>query len=56
MKGKVALVKTRGFWRADTVSPTKQCYHRNSNAETYHLIGDAMGHAMTGLCKKKPQT
>ena len=42
MKGKVALVKTRGFWRADTVSPTKQCYHRNSNAETYHLIGDAL--------------
>ncbi len=54
-KGNVAFVKTQSFWRADAMSPTKQGYHWNSNAETYYLIGEAMGHAMKSLCEKKPQ-
>jgi len=51
-KGNVAFVKTQSFWRAEAESPTKQGYHWNSNAETYYLIGDAMGHAMVKLCAK----
>ena len=45
-QGNVAFVGTRAFWRKEDVSPTKQGYHWNSNAETYYLIGEAMGHAM----------
>jgi len=52
-KGTVAFVKTRNFWRKEEVSPTKQGYHWNSNAETYYLIGEGMGHAMRKLCEKK---
>ncbi|WP_020469802.1 sialate O-acetylesterase [Zavarzinella formosa] len=52
-KGNVAFVKTTGFWRSEEVSPTKQGYHWNSNAETYYLIGEAMGQAMLKLCEKK---
>ncbi|MBA4064404.1 MAG: sialate O-acetylesterase [Isosphaera sp.] len=51
-KGNVAFVSTTGFWRTEDVSPTKQGYHWNSNAETYYLIGEAMGRAMTKLCGK----
>jgi hypothetical protein len=50
-KGNVAFVGTRDFWRAEANSPTKQGYHWNSNAETYYLIGDSMGHAMKKLCQ-----
>ncbi len=53
-KGTVAFVGTRDFWRDKDVSPTGQAYHWNTNAETYYLIGDAMGTAMTKLCEKKP--
>lgn len=53
-KGTVAFVGTKAFWRDKEVSPTGQAYHWNTNAETYYLIGEAMGHAMTKLCGKKP--
>jgi alpha-galactosidase len=49
-KGNVACVKTQGFWRSKEQSPSAQGYHWNSNAETYYLIGEAMGKAMTRLC------
>ncbi|MBL8798454.1 MAG: sialate O-acetylesterase [Planctomycetia bacterium] len=49
-KGNVAFVKTQHFWRPEEQSPTKQGYHWNSNAETYYLIGEAMGGAMNKLC------
>ncbi len=49
-KGNVAFVGTREFWREQDVSPSSQDYHWNSNAETYYLIGEAMGNAMNGLC------
>jgi hypothetical protein len=53
-KGTVAFVKTQSFWRKEEDSPTKQGYHWNTNAETYYLIGEAMGHAMKTLCEPKP--
>lgn len=48
-KGNVAFVGTRGFWRPEDQSPSGQDYHWNSNAETYWLIGEAMGRAMLPL-------
>ncbi len=50
-KGNVAFVGTKGFWRPKEVSPTGQNYHWNGNAETYYLIGTAMGDAMKRLCR-----
>ena len=52
-KGNVAFVGTRAFWRSEEQSPTKQGYHWNSNAETYYLIGEAMGEAMKRLLGAK---
>lgn len=53
-KGNVAFVGTKAFWRDRGVSPTGQAYHWNNNAETYYLIGEAMGVAMKRLCGVKP--
>ncbi|MCH7224686.1 Ig-like domain-containing protein [Haloferula sp. A504] len=47
--GNVASVDTTGYWRDSSVSPSNQGYHYNWNAETYLLVGDAMGRAMVGL-------
>jgi hypothetical protein len=44
-KGNVAFVGTKAFWRPAEESPSAQGYHWNSNAETYYLIGEAMGEA-----------
>jgi hypothetical protein len=52
--GNVAFVATREFWREKDVSPLNANYHWNNNAETYYLIGDAMGTAMKKLCEAKP--
>jgi alpha-galactosidase len=51
-KGNVAFVPTRNFWRPKEESPSGQNYHWNSNAETYWLIGQAMGEAMKQLTAK----
>jgi len=48
-QGNVAFVGTRAFWRPKEQSPSGQSYHWNSNAETYYLIGEAMGQAMKHL-------
>jgi alpha-galactosidase len=48
-KGNVAFVSTKAFWRPQEQSPTGQGYHWNTNAETYYLIGEAMGEAMKKL-------
>ncbi|MBA4192578.1 MAG: sialate O-acetylesterase [Planctomycetaceae bacterium] len=53
-KGNVAFVGTRAFWRDVAASPSNQGYHWNTNAETYYLIGEAMGTAMKKLCDAKP--
>jgi len=52
-KGNVAFVSTRAFWRPKEWSPSGQGYHWNSNAETYYLIGEAMGEAMKRLLGAK---
>jgi alpha-galactosidase len=48
-QGNVAFVGTRAFWRPTEESPTSQGYHWNTNAETYYLIGEAMGQVMLRL-------
>ena len=48
-EGTVATVDTRPFWREIDESPKNQDYHYHRNAETYMLIGDALGRAMVGL-------
>jgi len=53
--GTVASVDTRDFWREIDESPTNQDYHYNRNAETYVLIGDALGRAMVGLLAGKAE-
>lgn len=50
-QGNVAFVGTKEFWRPQEVSPSGQGYHWNNNAETYYLIGEAMGDAMLMLLK-----
>ena len=52
-KGTVAFVPTRDFYRPAEVSPSKQAYHWNNNAETYFLIGSHIGKAMLALLKSK---
>lgn len=52
-QGNVAFVPTQKFWRTREESPSGQGYHWNTNAETYFLIGDAMGKAMIRLIEKK---
>jgi hypothetical protein len=48
-EGTVACIETRGFFRPAEESPSRQGYHWNGNAETYFLIGDAMGNAMVEI-------
>jgi len=50
-KKTVACVETRDFFRPPELSPTRQGYHWNGNAETYFLIGDGMGKAMVDILK-----
>jgi alpha-galactosidase len=47
--GNVKTMEARGFWRDSSVSPSGQGYHYNWNAETYLLVGDALGRAMVEL-------
>jgi hypothetical protein len=48
-KGNVLTVETRDFWREPEVSPRNQDFHYNQNAETYMLVGEAMGKGMVKL-------
>ena len=47
--GTVKSVDTLGYWRDVAESPVNQDYHYNRNAETYMLVGDALGRAMVEL-------
>jgi alpha-galactosidase len=47
--GNVKTMDTRGYWREVAESPANQDYHYNRNAETFMLVGDAMGRAMLEL-------
>ena len=54
----VHCVETGSFARPVEESPSKQGYHWNSNAETYYLIGEAMGKAMLEMAgsSSKPES
>ena len=52
-KGNVLSIDTRPFWRKAEVSPQNQDYHYNRNAETYYLVGESIGRAMTRLMEGK---
>ncbi len=49
LAGNVKTIDTRPFWRPVGVSPMDQDYHYNHNAETYMLVGDALGRAMVEM-------
>ena len=53
--GAVASVDIRDFWREVDESPMSQNYHYNRNAETYLLVGDALGRAMVKLLGGKAE-
>jgi alpha-galactosidase len=53
--GNVASVDTRDFWREIDESPKGEDYHYNRNAETYVLIGDALGRTMVRLLGGKAE-
>ena len=53
--GNVASVDTRAFWREVDESPKGEDYHYNRNAETYMLIGDALGRATVRLLGGKAE-
>jgi len=48
-KGSVLTVETRDFWRSVEQSPKNQNFHYNQNAETYMLVGEALGRAMVKM-------
>ena len=50
-KGNVHTIETRGFWRDASISPRNQGFHYNQNAETYMLVGEALGDAILSLIK-----
>ena len=47
--GNVRTVEIRDFWREPAVSPRDQGFHYNGNAETYLLVGEALGRGMVEL-------
>ncbi|WP_144394583.1 sialate O-acetylesterase [Pleionea sediminis] len=47
--GNVITVDTRGFWRSAADSPSRDGSHYRKNAETFMLVGEAMGKGMLTL-------
>jgi alpha-galactosidase len=50
--GNVKTVEARGFWRDKSISPSpggNQGFHYNRHAETFMLVGDALGRGMIDL-------
>lgn len=47
--GNVKSFDARGYWRDLAVSPANEGYHYHRNAETYMLVGDALGRGMIDL-------
>lgn len=52
-RGNVATAETRDFWRSADVSPREQGFHYNQNAETYMLVGEALGKVMVKMQEGK---
>jgi len=51
----VLTIETRDFWREPEVSPKNQGFHYNQNAETYMLVGEALGKGMLKLLSGKKE-
>ena len=51
-RGNVLTVESRDFWRPAELSPRNQGFHYNQNAETYMLVGEALGQGMIKLLKQ----
>ena len=51
--GNVLTVETRGFWKDASISPRDQGFHYNGNAETYLMVGDALGRGMVELLENQ---
>lgn len=51
--GNVLTVETRDFWKDASISPRNQGFHYNGNAETYMLVGDALGKGMVKLLEER---
>lgn len=49
----VLTVETRQYWKDASVSPRNQDFHYNGNAETYLMVGDALGRGMVKLLEKR---
>lgn len=49
LAGTVKTINSVPFWRPAGMSPKNQNYHYNHNAETYMLVGDALGRAMAEI-------
>ncbi len=47
--GNVKTMEARGYWRTREQSNSKQDYHYWRNAETFMLVGDALGRGMIDL-------
>ena len=54
-RNNVLTVETRDYWREADVSPKNQGFHYNQNAETYMLVGEALGKGMLKLLKINKQ-
>ena len=52
--GNVLTVESRDFWKDAAISPRDQGFHYNGNAETYMMVGDALGRGMVGLLEQQP--
>lgn len=52
LAGNVKTVEARDYWRKKDLSPTGQGHHYNHNAETYMLVGDALGRGMVELLEQ----
>ena len=50
--GNVMTMDTLDYWRPVAESPVNQGHHYNRNAETYMLVGDAMGRGMVRLLRQ----
>jgi alpha-galactosidase len=52
--GNVLTSDTRSFWREASDSPRDQGFHWNQNAESYFLVGKALGEDMVTLLTPAP--
>ena len=50
--GNIKTLEIRDFWREASISPKEQGYHYNRNAETYMLVGEALGRGMVELLEE----